>query len=113
MSSLILKQKHRRYTILSVICILPALLTAAAVGVEWAVGNRVANVFLEFLLSRNTVWLQVFWLLLPLISFYFGFQAYDRGTIDRWRGLNKLTFYIAATLFFIVVVGGVALTVIN
>jgi ABC-type proline/glycine betaine transport system permease subunit len=113
MSSLILKQKHRRYTILSVICILPALLTAVAAGVEWVTSSRIASVFLEFLLSRNTVWLQVFWLLLPLISFYLGFRAYDRGTIDRWRGLNKLTFYTAATLFFIVVIGGITLTVIN
>jgi ABC-type proline/glycine betaine transport system permease subunit len=110
MASLILKQRHRRYTILSVVCVLPALLTAIALAVEWSIGNRVARVFLDFLLSRHTIWLQVFWLLLPLISFYLGLQAYSRGTIDRWRGLNKATFFIAILLFMTTVLGGLALT---
>lgn len=112
MSSLILKQRHRRYTIFSVVCVLPVLLTAVAIAVEWSIGNRVAQVFLDFLLARHTVWLQVFWLLLPLVSFYLGYQAYSRGTIDRWRGLNKFTIYIAATLFLVVVAGGITLTLL-
>jgi hypothetical protein len=112
MSSLILKQKHRRYTILSVLCTLPILLTAIAVVTEWLVGSRVARTFLEFLLSRHAVWLHVFWLALPLIGFYLGLQAYHRGTIDRWRGFNKITFYIAILLFAIVVIGGLVLAFI-
>jgi len=109
MASLILKQRHRRYTIISVVCVLPLLLTAIAVVVEWIVGSRVAGVFLEFLLSRQTVWLQICWLLLPVISFYLSLQAYTRGTIDRWHGLNRFTAYTAITLFFAVVVGGFSL----
>lgn len=84
-------------------------MTVVAFGVEVLIGNQVAQVFLSFLLSRQLVWLQVFWLLLPLIALYLSLQAARRGTIARWRLFNLITFYIALLLIGLITGGGLLL----
>lgn len=87
--TLILKQKHWKYTLISAVCILPLLATVAAATAVWAGDYEIARKTILFLLERSPWFLGVSWLLLPLVGVHLSHQAYERGTIDRWRPLNK------------------------
>lgn len=93
--SLILKQQHWRYTLISVFAVVPIVITAFAVVSEWVIDLKWGRIVIDFILNQPASILVVVWIVLPLISWYFAHQAYNRGTINRWRTINYITRSVA------------------
>jgi hypothetical protein len=89
--NLILKSRHWRYTTISVVLVLPVLTTLVATGAVWIFDVSIAERVLRFLLGQRSAVLAGVWVVLPLLSIYFAHISNKRGTIDRWRPINKAT----------------------
>jgi len=89
--NLILKSRHWRYTILSVLLVFPLFITLLATAAVWLFNLRIAEQAVRFLLARRAVLLAGVWVVFPLLGIYLAHISYKRGTIDRWRPVNKAT----------------------
>jgi len=92
---LILKNRHWRYTIISSLLVAPVFLTLIAVIASWLFGYGPAKELLVFMLNRQPTVLTGIWIVCPLLGLYLASISYQRGTIDRWRPINKTTKIIA------------------
>jgi multisubunit Na+/H+ antiporter MnhG subunit len=101
---LILKSRHWRYTISSALLTAPVFITVVATAVSWLFNYGLAEEFLVFLLARKAFVLVGLWLAAPLVGWYLAHIAYQRGTIDRWRPINK-TIKFTAVISLVAILG--------
>jgi len=101
---LILKNRHRRYTIISALLTAPVFVTVLAAAVSWLFNYGLTEALLLFLLDRHAAVLAGLWLIAPLVGWYLAREACRRGTIDRWRPINK-TIKITAVISLVAIFG--------
>jgi len=101
---LILKNRHRRYTVISALLTAPVFVTVLAAAVSWLFNYGLAEEFLVFMLARQAFVLAGLWIVAPLVGWYLAHIAYQRGTIDRWRPINK-TIKIMAVISLVAILG--------
>jgi hypothetical protein len=83
---------------MSVLAVLPALLTALAIGVVWLTDVLLARDILEFIIAFPTWVLAIAWIAFPIISIALARKGERHGTLYQLRSWNAFTYKLALVL---------------
>jgi len=94
----IFRRSHRRLTYISVLAILPLLLTALATGLVWMTDLALAREVLEFILTLPTWGLAIIWLVFPVVAIVLARKGEKYGTLYQLRSWNAFIYKLALLL---------------